>query len=112
MVFWEGYVGASPSLISAIQALEEEGFRVDLITREAAEGFPEIPVFADSTRVTDRPEVRRYLDGALHGVGPASRADRPGSSAISIDSPDRDLTSDVGGAGCRVFSGLCCCGLI
>ena len=76
MVFWEGYVGASPSLISAIQALEEEGFRVDLITREAAEGFPEIPVFADSTRVTTcRPWSASWRRAGLPGRPPGLERD-------------------------------------
>lgn len=51
IVFWEGYLGASPSIVSAIRMFEDAGFEVQVLTREARKGFPDAPCFGDNTHV-------------------------------------------------------------
>lgn len=51
IVFWEGWVGASPSIVNGIRMLEEAGWAVQLFTREASDGFPAMPPFGPRTTV-------------------------------------------------------------
>ncbi len=50
LVFWEGYLGVTPSLIHAIEALARHGFQVDVIIREPALAYAAPPVF-DASQV-------------------------------------------------------------
>ncbi len=82
IVFWEGYLGVAPSLVNAVHMLEESGFQVELLMREPIAGFPEIPSFSTTTRVTVcRPWSTLWLGRGLPGRIPVFERD--------IRTPDR-----------------------
>jgi glycosyltransferase involved in cell wall biosynthesis len=51
IVFWEGWIGASPSIVNGIRMLEEAGWVVRLFTRETSGGFPPVPSFGPHTTI-------------------------------------------------------------
>jgi glycosyltransferase involved in cell wall biosynthesis len=72
IVFWDGYVGAAPSIVNGIRMLEEAGFRVELLTREPDAGFPAVPTFSEATRVAVcRPWSAAWAGRGLPGRRPS-----------------------------------------
>jgi glycosyltransferase involved in cell wall biosynthesis len=64
IVFWEGYVGVSPSVVNGVRVLSDSGYEVDLVTR-SADDFGEAPTFGANVRVIRLPPAGLVANGPL-----------------------------------------------
>ena len=65
IIFWEGYLGVSPSIINALKMFEQAGFEVDVILKTPPAGYAEIPTFSSRVRIYQLGQVKDSKEANL-----------------------------------------------